>query len=61
MFVDFARVSDGVIRFEGADYGRVAFGNVEGGAVHDDVGGVGAAGPFLTVGAVAEGGYCGLA
>ncbi len=55
MLVDLARVADGVVGLGGA------LCDVEGGAGDDDVGGVGGAGPFLAVGAVAEGGCCGFA
>lgn len=55
VFVDLARVALGVVGFGGA------LGHFEGLARHDYVGGVGCAGPFLAVGAVAEGGGFGLA
>ena len=60
MFVDLARVTDSVIFFEGSDKGGISFRDLEGGAGYDDVRGVSTARPFLAVGAVTEGGYCGL-
>ena len=52
MFVDLARVALGIVVL------RRALCNLEASAGDDDVGGVGGAGPFLAVGAVAEGCYC---
>ena len=52
MLVDFSRSTDGIVVF------RLALCDIEAFAGDDDVGGVGCAGPFLAVGAVAEGCYC---
>ena len=57
MLVDLSRGTDAVVGLDAA----VALEDFEVGAWYHDVGGVGAAGPFLAVGAVAEGGYCWLA
>jgi hypothetical protein len=50
--VDLARVAFGIVVF------RRALCDFETCVGDDDVGGVGGAGPFLAVGAVAEGCYC---
>ena len=51
MLVDFSRSTDGIVVF------GLALCDVEAFAGDDDVGSVGCAGPFLAVGAVAEGCY----